>query len=115
MNRHTLVFALDLADDPELIAEYEVHHEPGNVWPEILNDIRASGIHNMQIWRTGSRLVMTAEVDDDYPREHPREPKVDAWEELMWKFQRALTHAKPGQKWAPMKKIFDLAEHSPDR
>eukprot|EP00297_Palpitomonas_bilix_P025150 CAMPEP_0113873364 /NCGR_PEP_ID=MMETSP0780_2-20120614/3727_1 /TAXON_ID=652834 /ORGANISM="Palpitomonas bilix" /LENGTH=56 /DNA_ID=CAMNT_0000858997 /DNA_START=504 /DNA_END=674 /DNA_ORIENTATION=+ /assembly_acc=CAM_ASM_000599 len=35
-------------------------------------------------------------------------PKVQEWEQLMWKFQKALPWAKPGQKWVPMDKIYQL-------
>jgi L-rhamnose mutarotase len=28
----------------------------------------------------------------------------------MWSFQQALPFAAPGQKWAPMRRIFSLAE-----
>jgi hypothetical protein len=42
-------FALDLKDDPDLIAEYERHHE--RIWPEIDRSIRASGILGMEIGR----------------------------------------------------------------
>ena len=35
-------FTLDLKDDPELIAEYKRHHQ--NVWPEIRESLRGSGI-----------------------------------------------------------------------
>lgn len=114
MSGGTLVFALDLIDDPKLIAEYEDYHRPGNVWPEVLRDIRLSGISNMQIWRTANRLVMIAEVDADYPRSRAKEKKVDAWQELMWKFQQALPRAAAGEKWVPMTKIFDLLEHEKD-
>ncbi|MCB0656589.1 MAG: L-rhamnose mutarotase, partial [Saprospiraceae bacterium] len=34
--------------------------------------------------------------------------KVQEWEELMWKFQKPLPGAKPGEKWMRMDKIFDL-------
>ena len=34
--------------------------------------------------------------------------KVQEWEALMWKYQQALPHAKPGEKWMVMKKIFEL-------
>lgn len=111
MSTRTLVFALDLVDDPQLISEYEAHHRPGGVWPEILRDIRAQGVLDMQIWRTGNRLVMIAEVEEDYPRDRPSEAKVDQWESLMWRFQKALPGAQAGEKWIPMAKIFDLAEH----
>lgn len=103
-------FALDLGSDPELIAEYERLHEPGEVWPMVIEHIRASGITDMQIWRTGDRLFMIAETTDDYPRPIETPPEVRHWEELMWRFQRPLPHAAPGEKWISMKRIFDLEE-----
>jgi len=35
-------------------------------------------------------------------------PKVQEWENLMWKFQQALPWAKPEEKWILMDKIFEL-------
>ena len=35
-------------------------------------------------------------------------PRVQEGEALMWKFQQALPQAKPGEKWLPMKRIFNL-------
>jgi len=35
-------------------------------------------------------------------------PKVQEWEDLVWKFQQALPWAKPGDKWMLMEKIFEL-------
>ena len=29
-------------------------------------------------------------------------PRVCEWEELMWKYQKALPQAKPGEKWLLM-------------
>ncbi|HXO98996.1 MAG TPA: L-rhamnose mutarotase, partial [Luteibacter sp.] len=50
--------ALDLRDDPALIAEYERWHTKAFIWPEIVESIRTAGILDMQIFRTGNRLVM---------------------------------------------------------
>lgn len=111
MSGRTLCFALDLVDQPERIAEYERYHQPGNVWPDVLRDIQDQGVRGMQIWRTGNRLLMIADVEDDYPRFRTADPKVSDWEELMWTFQKALPHAAPGEKWVPMHKIFDLEDH----
>mgnify|MGYP001041610828 FL=1 len=105
-----LCFVLDLVDDPALIAEYERHHAPGGVWPVIVDDIHAQGIEGMEIWRSGDRMVMIATVADDYPRPRVIPAEHDLWEDLMWRFQKALPHAAPGRKWVPMGKIFDLAE-----
>lgn len=35
-------------------------------------------------------------------------PKVQAWEALMWKYQQAVPGTKPGEKWVMMDKIFEL-------
>lgn len=107
--RHCL--ALDLKDDPALIAEYEAYHT--KVWPEIEKSIKDSGIEKMEIYRTGNRLFMIIETNDNFSFGKKKEydlanPKVQEWENLMWKYQQALPSAKPGEKWKLMNKIFDL-------
>jgi L-rhamnose mutarotase len=103
--------ALDLKDDPELIAEYETYHRA--VWPEILSSIRKAGIQEMQIYRVANRLFMIMEVDQTFSfaaksAADSQNPKVLEWENLMWKYQQALPGARPGEKWILMEKIFDL-------
>jgi len=56
--------ALDLKDDPTLIQEYEMHH--AQVWPEIIENLKGSGIINMEIYRAGNRLFMIMETEDDF-------------------------------------------------
>ena len=109
MKRYTL--ALDLKNDPELITEYETYHK--KVWPEILKSIRDSGIRDMQIYRGGNRLFMIIEADDDFSFEKKarldaENPVVEEWEKLMWKYQKALPWAPPGEKWQLMHLIFEL-------
>lgn len=109
MKRHCL--ALDLKNDPTLIAEYEAYHK--EIWPEIKKSILDSGIVNMEIYRIMDRLFMIMEVDDTFSFEKKAaadaaNPKVQEWEALMWKYQQALPVAKPGEKWIFMEKIFAL-------
>ena len=106
-------FALDLKDDPDLIAGYERYHAPGGVWPEIIDSIKSAGIEVLDIYRTGNRLFMIMEVSEDFSFEKKADsdaanPKVQAWEELMWKFQQPLPWAKENEKWVLMKNIFEL-------
>ncbi len=107
-----LCFALDLLDDADLIAEYERAHAAGAVWPEVTAGIRAKGFEAMEIWRSGDRLFMIAEVADDFPRAIDGAlAEVDArWEAAMGRFQKALPHAAPGEKWLAMTRIYALDE-----
>ena len=56
--------ALDLKEDTKLIAEYENYHK--NVWPEIIKSIKVSGIEVLDIYRTGNRMFMIIEANDDF-------------------------------------------------
>ena len=103
--------ALDLKDSPQLIEEYKRHHQ--KVWPEITQSIRDSGIEDMEIYLLGTRLFMIMEVNDRFSFEEKTRadrsnPKVQEWEELMWKFQQPLPQARPGEKWILTERIFKL-------
>ncbi|MCF6407270.1 L-rhamnose mutarotase [Chitinophaga filiformis] len=111
MKRYCL--ALDLKDDPQLIAEYEYWHRAENGWPEVKRSILDAGITEMQIYRTGNRLMMIMETNDEFNASakmaaDAANPKVQEWEQLMWKFQQPLPWAKEGQKWVIMEQIFQL-------
>ncbi len=110
--RHCL--ALDLKDDPALIAQYEAHHRA--VWPEVLAHLRDHGVRELEIFRLGTRMVMVMDTDDavfDAARMAAAEsgdPRLQAWEELMWKFQAATPWTPDGAKWTPMQCLFRLTD-----
>ncbi|QSW88903.1 MULTISPECIES: L-rhamnose mutarotase [Flavobacterium] len=108
-----LCYACDLIDDPEKIKEYIQYHTQDNTWPEITKSIKDSGIKNMEIYILANRLFMIMEVDETFTIERKQamdaaNPKVQQWEELMWKFQQAPPGAAEGEKWLPMKMIYKL-------
>lgn len=108
----TCCFALDLKDDPELIREYKRYHQAGNVWPEVMESIRRHGVLSEEIFLLGTRLVMVLHTTDDFSWEAKAaadrsNSKLQEWEELMWRFQKAVPQAKPGEKWVPMEKVFE--------
>ncbi|MGB2620901.1 MAG: L-rhamnose mutarotase [Candidatus Acidiferrum sp.] len=110
MNRRYCL-TLDLKDDSKLIAEYKRHHE--KIWPEITQSIKDAGIEDMEIYLLGTRLFMVMETNERFSfeaksRADRENPKVREWEELMWRFQKPLANAKPGEKWLLMERIFKL-------
>jgi len=111
MTTQKFCLALDLKEDPALIAEYKTLHQ--NIWPEIAEGIKSTGISVLDIYCTGNRLFMIIEADADFSFEKKSKadaenPKVQEWENLMWKFQQALPWAKSGEKWVLMERIFEL-------
>ena len=102
---------LDLRDDPKLIAEYKRYHE--KIWPEITRSIKDAGILDLEIYMHGRRMFMILGVDESFSFEKKAQadrenPKVQEWENLMCKFQKALPEARPGEKWLLMERIFKL-------
>ncbi len=109
MRRYCL--ALDLKDDPALIAEYEEWHR--KVYPENEKNILDSGVINLEIYRVSNRMFLILEVDESFTFERKAamdaaNSKVQEWEALMWKFQQALPGSKPGEKWRLMDSIYQL-------
>jgi L-rhamnose mutarotase len=105
--------ALDLKDDPELIAEYERLHTPDGIWPEIPVGIKAGGIEDMQIYRIGTHMFMIVETKEGETVQSTFERIVSMerqpeWSTFMAGFQIKLSEAKPNEHWAEMKKVFSL-------
>lgn len=103
--------ALDLKEDPQLIAAYDEYHK--SVWPEITASIKSSGIIALEIYRVANRLFMIMETNADFSFEQKaaldaKNEIVQQWEKTMWEYQQALPIAKPGEKWVLMQKIFSL-------
>ncbi|PSL07322.1 L-rhamnose mutarotase [Cecembia rubra] len=101
--------ALDLKNDPNLIEEYEKHHQA--VWPEILDSFKEAGILSMEIFRWENRLFLIMDTDASFSFERKNEidansPIVQQWENLMSTYQQALPGSKSGEKWQLMKRIF---------
>jgi L-rhamnose mutarotase len=109
--RHVLL--IDLIDDAAAIAAYEAWHAAGALPPAVAAAIRAGGIVAMDIYRTGSRLVMVMETGEGFDpaaraARDAADPATAAWEARMDAVQRPLPWADPGQKWTEATRIFSL-------
>jgi L-rhamnose mutarotase len=58
--------ALDLIDNADSIREYEHYHAPGSAWPEVTQHDLDAGILNIEIFRTGNRMFMILETNDEF-------------------------------------------------
>jgi L-rhamnose mutarotase len=103
---------LCLRDDPQKIEMYKEYHR--NVWPEVLADIRASGINEMKIFLRGRRMFMYVELDDNLDAQSSlaqagqRSARSREWNELMATLQERAPEASPDEWWADMEQVFDL-------
>ena len=109
----TYCLALDLKDDPELIAEYRSLHQPEMIWPEVVANIKSHGVVSEEIFLLGNRMVMVLRTTDDFDFDSKAaidgaNEKMREWEDLMWRFQKPVPQARPGQKWVLMEKIFEV-------
>ena len=107
MKRYCL--ACDLKNDEAGIRAYDDHHK--NIWPEIKESLKQSGIHEMEIFRTGNRLMMIIQVDESFSFERKysmdeANPVVQKWEALMSNYQQQIPWAKPAVKWLLMERVF---------
>ena len=115
MSTQRFCLALDLVDDPALIAEYQRLHQ--RIWPEIAHHLRHEGVLDMQIWRLGTRLFMVMETAPAFDSEakaaaDSADPAVIAWEDLMDRYQQRLPWAPADVKWVGAERIFALSEQS---
>ncbi len=103
--------ALDLRDDPTLIARYKKEH--AQVWPEVVARLREIGVTEMKIFLLGRRMFMYCETRDgfdpanDFARSND-DPTYRKWDELMRSMQERVAEARPGEWWARMELVFDL-------
>lgn len=96
---------INLKDDPDLIEQYKEYHR--NVWPEVIESMKARGVTKMKIFLLGRRMFMVMETLDEVEPKRDL-PRVKEWQELMDTFQERVPEAKPGEHWAAMEKVFDL-------
>jgi L-rhamnose mutarotase len=113
MTRHVLT--IDLRDDSGAIDAYTAHHRA--VWPEVTASLRRAGIHALDIYIAGRRLVMIVEAEDDDVRRAfaahvASSARVAEWEALMKGLQQPAPGARRDEWWAVMEPVFHLEPES---
>jgi L-rhamnose mutarotase len=105
------VLAVDLKDDPGVIAAYREYHR--HVWPEVVGSLRRAGIVTMDIYVLERRAVMVLETDGRDPAgcfamHQAAGPRVAEWEALMKSLQQPPPGGQPGDWWVQMEPLFSL-------
>ena len=93
---------------PEKLAEYKELH--ANVWPEVLQMIRACNIRNYSIYFKDGYLFSYFEYHgNDFSADMKKmaaDPNTQAWWKLTDPCQEPLETRKPGEWWASMEEFF---------
>ncbi|PZQ56458.1 MAG: L-rhamnose mutarotase [Novosphingobium pentaromativorans] len=111
------VLLIDLEDEAEAIARYEAWHAAGAVPGAVVGSICAAGISDMEIYRSGNRLVMVMETDPGFDpaakaAADAADPAVQEWETLMDSVQRPLSWGSAESKWTAATRIFSLQQQT---
>ena len=112
-NNKLIHLKVDLDDDEQKIQKYIEYH--GNVWPEVIEDLKERGIDRMRIFISGNRLNMILEVPKDFQLDDgihktPPSVKVAEWSKLMTSYSKIK---KDGSidLWEPTELIFDTEDY----
>ncbi|MCU1470213.1 MAG: L-rhamnose 1-epimerase [Glaciihabitans sp.] len=95
---------------PENVARYEELH--ANVWPGVLERLRASHITNYSIYRHGDLLFSYFEYSgDDYDADSAAiaaDPTTQEWWAVCEPLQRPLEDRADGEWWKQLPEVFHL-------
>ena len=117
MKNERICFAVDLKDDPEVIARYKHLHRPGGPPAGASRAIRAAGIVVLEIYLIGNRLFMILEAEPGFTpaskdASDAGEADAQRWNALMEMMQVTLpfaTEAESFGKWRRLEHIYSLA------
>lgn len=93
---------------PEAYDEYVKYH--AEVWPEILDMIRACNIRNYSIFHKDSMLFAYFEyVGEDFDADMAKmaaDPMTQKWWDIMMPMQQPVETRAEGEWWANMDEVF---------
>ena len=92
----------------ERLQEYEAYH--AQVWPEVLDTIRACNIRNYTIFHKDGQLFAYFEyVGEDFEADMAQmaaDPKTQEWWAIMMPMQDPVDTRAEGEWWADMREVF---------
>jgi L-rhamnose mutarotase len=94
---------------PERLAEYRARH--AQVWPDMLDALRAAGWRNYSLFLSGDGLLIGYLETDDYAaaQKAMAATEVNArWQEQMAPFFAGLDGQRPDEGFRPLPEVFHL-------
>jgi hypothetical protein len=106
---HTILTA-NLVADPVLQQEYmDYHATQFQKWPEISKGFCKASFQQLLLYRNGRQLMLIISIpkgeslDKLNPKTTENNPRVDAWNAIMKKYQEGIAGAAPGEVWVQLK------------
>ena len=104
---------LEISDNPELITQYRKWHSQEYNWKEVRDGIKAVGILEMEIYISGTRLVMIVDAPEDFDWQAAMDklstlPRQAEWEAFVARLQGCDENARSDEKWKMMERMFYL-------
>ena len=107
-----VVLTANLVKDPVLQKAYmDYHRNQFRDWPEVSKGFCAADFQQLLLYRQGRQLMLIisipkgASLDQLNPRTSASNPRMDAWNSIMKKFQEGIEGTRPGESWVFLKKL----------
>lgn len=109
-NYARFVLTLEIINDSLLAKDYISVHGIGKAWPEITQNMKTVGIHEMELYLSGYRafLIMDTKPDFDWGIDGEKWgtlPREKEWQTYVAKFQKTNPESKAAEKWKAMQVI----------
>ncbi len=104
------ILTLEIINDPVLAEEYIKVHGIGMAWPQITENMKSVGIHEMELYLMGYRAFLIMDTKPDFDWDIDGKvwgdlPKEKDWQAYVAKFQKTNPESKAAEKWKTMKLI----------
>ena len=102
-----IVMTLEIVNDLLLKEEYISIHRSENFWPQVIDNMKTIGIHDMELYLHGYQafLIMDTRPGFDLTKDGEKWaklPKEQEWQEYAGKFQKVDPKSQASEKWEIM-------------
>ncbi|MEX0274578.1 MAG: L-rhamnose mutarotase [Flavobacteriaceae bacterium] len=105
-----IAMALKLKKDPFLLEEYKEIHAPNRIWPQVLDNMDAMGIKDMELYLMGYQAFLIMDVPPNFDLEKQgaiwsQLPQEADWQQYVSKFQEVNPHSNAVDKWKVVEQV----------